>query len=611
MSIRQLATFLGLAVMLSSAAGLAVGSDKVLAPEAAAAVHVCAKSLHGYGMNVATARELYQANSLDACRSMCGSSSSCIQFAFDVAKRSCELTTNSELVPTIEEKFADAPSVFHCRRPTVSGSTSLRAQKQALCPECEELGKENVTEQLTQSKIFCLGPGKTGTETLKELFARLDIDSCHNNCEGTPDSTLHHMWGQERDTKSPLLMHHQAFMDNGELADIAWLDANFPNARFVMNNRKLYDWILSKYDMTVSNRVNAGCAPQGTKEDCPMGKLTSGEETSMVNNDAAHIARLVQVAATNQAEVMDYIRNNSAVAKRFITMDVCDTAKANDTIKELLWVSRNNLNEFPLDGVGTKLWTNVANTKLANMAYEAGLAIAKMNTRAHDENTTATIEQMLVDFGCTDNRDDLWFTACSESIEKWGGASGASLSFELGSESKEEHCSDDCATYTSAWAKRCIYSECKACGECTSPVKEQETSSDDSADADDTEDEPAAVFKSNMGEAGASDDFVPPEDKADGDIPETPASTSYHDSDLADDKQSMQAGIAAAGQAEEARQKETFDESTKASYSETPRSTADAVAKAEEKVAKREESAKEKGSPAQQHEQQQGGYQQH
>jgi len=347
----------------------------------------------------------------------------------------------------------DGPVVFTCRGAEhVPGSANLRAGARANVTDPTDsadstdswsaleranasgadvgVGAKVTDPGITKSKIFCLGPGKTGTETLKDILSTLQVDVCHNNCEDTDDAKLGKLWGEERSTSSPLLQHHQAFMDNGELTDIKWLADNYNDARFVMNNRPLRDWVMSKYDMTRENREGAGCAPEGDKTDCPVGKQRDGQDTEMVNNDPASMALMIRTARDNQAEVLKYLEDNEEAQRRFVSMDVC-SAPMNETMMRLLWVVRADPSLSEVLGI-EKEWPDDVVKLYSELADQAGIQSAQANTREHDESVVKRVAEIIEEIGCGGMEDLLWYEDCVKKIDEWENAGGGQ------SESKDQ-----------------------------------------------------------------------------------------------------------------------------------------------------------------------------
>lgn len=167
------------------------------------------------------------------------------------------------------------------------------------------------------AKVFCIGPGHTGTHTLFELFRRESLRACHHHCSGMSwsDASLQHDLGP--------LQQYDAFMDGGDRADWRWLEKKFAG-RFVLNTRPLVSYLLSKKD-----------------------------HKRRKHNASIHVVEETCKQAAHQAEVRSYFRKNRERRGRFAIVDV-----SNDpgVIWVLRWVGRNNLDEFRTQRIVTGSW---------------------------------------------------------------------------------------------------------------------------------------------------------------------------------------------------------------------------------------------------------------
>ena len=263
--------------------------------------------------------------------------------------------------------------------------------------------------------VFFLGPGKTGTETLKALLVRLGDSPCHNFCDGA------HWWAV-RDANAPMWRAHRAFMDNGHEAPFRWLDGHFDDARFVLNTRPLHELVLSRYDQIAEVRVNAGCSPEGSKADCDHGLLSdcsgdgfdgSGCEVPMVENDAASLRAFVQRVAESQEEVVDYFTTFAPFERRrrFLQMNVA-SASYEETLARLFWTIR------PDPAVDANVDPFVTPFPLLepylHTARAAGVPPSEPheNSRAHSPQSAARVQALLASFGCGECGTNLLYGQC-------------------------------------------------------------------------------------------------------------------------------------------------------------------------------------------------------
>ena len=85
-------------------------------------------------------------------------------------------------------------------------------------------------------KIFCIGPNKTGTSSLHQLFTSGGLNSCHSTRWA---SYTHLSFGKA------FFLGHQAFCD-GVTPNFVRLDEWFPNALFIFNDRPEESWIAAR-----------------------------------------------------------------------------------------------------------------------------------------------------------------------------------------------------------------------------------------------------------------------------------------------------------------------------------------------------------------------------
>jgi hypothetical protein len=104
--------------------------------------------------------------------------------------------------------------------------------------------------------IFFIGPGKTGTMSLKSMMEERGYTMCHNQCAvrsgGSRVPWRYVAWQEKAHHK--MWADYDAFSDNGHSVDFRWLEETFPHARFVMNMRPLASWASSHIDFALQKR---------------------------------------------------------------------------------------------------------------------------------------------------------------------------------------------------------------------------------------------------------------------------------------------------------------------------------------------------------------------
>ena len=85
-------------------------------------------------------------------------------------------------------------------------------------------------------KVFFIGPNKTGTRSWCELLSSLGLRTLHDAATWSAASRRKDLAFFEK---------HDAFCD-GDVFDVGWLAAAFPQAKFVYNSRALLPWLVSR-----------------------------------------------------------------------------------------------------------------------------------------------------------------------------------------------------------------------------------------------------------------------------------------------------------------------------------------------------------------------------
>ena len=98
-----------------------------------------------------------------------------------------------------------------------------------------------------ESKIFCIGFNKTGTTSLDKLFRLWGMASFHGEYH-------------ELSFDDDLLKEYQCFSD-GESHDFKGLHSAFDDSKFILNTRRLDDWLVSRIkhvEYRMSNHLPVG-----------------------------------------------------------------------------------------------------------------------------------------------------------------------------------------------------------------------------------------------------------------------------------------------------------------------------------------------------------------
>jgi len=100
---------------------------------------------------------------------------------------------------------------------------------------------------MLKSKVFCIGFNKTATTSLDKLFQLWGMSSFHGE--------YHELSFDDR-----LFDKYQCFSD-GESHDFKGLDQSFQDSKFILNTRKMDDWLVSRIkhvEYRLSNHLETG-----------------------------------------------------------------------------------------------------------------------------------------------------------------------------------------------------------------------------------------------------------------------------------------------------------------------------------------------------------------
>ena len=242
---------------------------------------------------------------------------------------------------------------------------------------------------LTDPRVFCIGPGKTGTSTLVTLFKRLGMVPYHGK-KWQNSSVQHgvHDW---------VLNDHNAFSDWGHEADYRWLAGRFPASVFVLNTRSLFAWALSHFDHVRVKRIASRCPPQGGLGSCD---TAWGFD---VDNSNSTLRSLIAALAAHQAAARAFFGSSADRLQRFAIVDVTGTSEAK-LMSQLANVSRS----VPTVAAILERYAAWASASGANnRTLEAWFARTtkggtKKNeaTAGHPPSSVALVEAVLEDAGC-------------------------------------------------------------------------------------------------------------------------------------------------------------------------------------------------------------------
>lgn len=286
------------------------------------------------------------------------------------------------------------------------------------------------------SKIFCLGSSKSGVKTLEAVFKAFpnDFKPCVERCGPSGKQ----WFDASREEDDAAFSQNRVFLGGGQTADFAWLDKHFDAARFVLNQRRLREYILSRYDEVKDNRLRAGCIGEGTTKDCKKGKDSDGKQTYMVDNSEGTVRSWVKEVADSEKKIKEYFAATPERKARFVAVDVVH-GRQEDTVARLLWVSRALPGwkgqgpvpdeiltiDKPLPGEAMAHYVAVAAAANAT----GGVALQKLGCQEeahvhgcespHSDESISAVGLILNAAGCGTMYDHLDYAQCADAMTKF------------------------------------------------------------------------------------------------------------------------------------------------------------------------------------------------
>lgn len=213
-------------------------------------------------------------------------------------------------------------------------------------------------------KVFFIGSGSTGTRTLSNLMIGAGYRTVHYLCppdlsSGVSQSRrwFHHT--VNHDARSRCLADHDAFLDNGDKADVAWLLDRYPNARFVLNVRQMEPWMISRldherHDRRHVTRLRQNCAHLSSPERASrceedvLRRARQGEFRQPIDavTDNVTLAQWIVRMGSYQQQVLGLFNSTLGRRQRFVLVDVVRMSQC-DVLRLLGWVARDDWRARP------------------------------------------------------------------------------------------------------------------------------------------------------------------------------------------------------------------------------------------------------------------------
>jgi len=158
------------------------------------------------------------------------------------------------------------------------------------------------------NKVFCIGLNKTGTSSLHRLFGEIGRRAYHG--------TDWHEWSQA----DKRWQRYDAFSD-GWPAHFERLLRRYPQAQFILNTRRLDDWVLSRFHHVGRNQRAA--------------KNSAAASKWLDNSDDA-VGRWIAFRRTHHAQVLRVFTGQRR--KQLLIVDFCDDIDAHRKVARFLGV---------------------------------------------------------------------------------------------------------------------------------------------------------------------------------------------------------------------------------------------------------------------------------
>ena len=177
---RSLSGFM-VSIIASSAAAPARDSAGVLSSGGAGS-SVCMER-YGVPTNASALMQVVRHTvNFEACQQRCESDENCVDLAYDASTTACQMR-RSEQAP---KRIQNEPRVKRCMHEGMRPALPERDATQLQAHEFEMVSDEVIKTLDGDSMMFCLGTGKTGTETLKDVFDALGWEPSRTQCEKRP-----------------------------------------------------------------------------------------------------------------------------------------------------------------------------------------------------------------------------------------------------------------------------------------------------------------------------------------------------------------------------------------------------------------------------------------
>ena len=241
----------------------------------------------------------------------------------------CKLLAFLDGVP---KRYACVPPRFFFIGPGSTGTNSLAQQMRSLLPAGAAVCHESCGKELHADASSLVRWDRESQRHDVSLFAR--TSALGQNCmPPANDREAARQHPGERNARAcAVRCTDVAFLDHGQFADFEWLASSFPDASFVLNTRKLRDFLLSRivHLHDCSNSTHAPC--QFTEEQWAVRRAACAQSL---------VRYATRAAAAQQKQLSFFGSEAERHRARFVAVALCDDPR-NGTLALLRDVGQAN-----------------------------------------------------------------------------------------------------------------------------------------------------------------------------------------------------------------------------------------------------------------------------
>lgn len=285
----------------------------------------------------------------------------------------------------------------------------------------------------TTAKVFHIGANKAGTTSMWLYYTDLPgkgWSPCHDLCQ--PGDIPWYTASHNHNEDAPWIKKGRSFFDNGDQADYEWLYQTFAGSRYVLNLRKLRDWLVSRYDMVREIRVAGGCTPNGTHASCKFGfyqecapqaifntpsgwKKCLRSKLTWTGNSADEMQKWVYGLSKRQSDQYWFFTQSEERMNRFVMADFTDPAVEEDGLRRLAWINRADLDKHRTQKV-LDMHHQLPDSVPPLSELPGPKSIPHMLPDGHPGSSEEWITRLLGEWGCEGQAEDRLYIDCGRNM---------------------------------------------------------------------------------------------------------------------------------------------------------------------------------------------------